>query len=56
MDLVRLLLQVEELSHLLDIEHPWDLVIHDPSGRSILKPMDDAVKTFDGEPTAAVQA
>ena len=50
------LVQVEELSHLLDIEHPWQLIIRDPSGRSILKPMDGVTKVYDGEPTAAVQA
>ena len=34
----RILETVEELSKLLDIEHPWQLIIRDPKGRSILKP------------------
>ncbi len=32
---------VDQLSLLLDIPHPWDLVIHDPSGLTIVKPDDD---------------
>jgi C4-type Zn-finger protein len=48
---------VEHLSRFLDIDHPWQLVLRDPSGRSILKPMGDNVSlVYDDLPNAAGQA
>merc|ERR1712146_530263 len=46
---------IEQLSKLLDIEHPWELVVRDPSGRSIFKPA-DGVEIIDEGAAAATTA
>lgn len=53
----KILETVEQLSALLDIVHPWQLVLRDPSGRSILKPLGDNVTVvYDDVSNAAGQA
>jgi mediator of RNA polymerase II transcription subunit 31 len=34
---------IDQINNLLDIPHPWTMIIHDPSGESIFKP-DDGVQ------------
>jgi len=36
----KVMLTVEALSHLLDVEEPFELIVHDPSGLSEFHPMD----------------
>lgn len=46
---------IEQLSRFLDIEEEWDLVIKDPSGKSIFKP-DDGIETQPLDPPVALSA
>jgi C4-type Zn-finger protein len=34
---------VVALNSLLDVEHPWTVIVHDPSGRSDIKPSDGVI-------------
>lgn len=43
---------IDGLTQLLDMPHPWDIVIRDPSGLSMFKPDDGVVKTLLKEPDA----
>jgi len=53
-----ILATVEQISSFLDIPKPWQLVLYDPSGKSVLKPCgEDVTVTYEDElPVAAEQA
>lgn len=50
-----LLEAIEQLEHLLDVDQPFTVVVHDPSGLTELKPADDAIFEW-GEPAVGTEA
>mmetsp|Transcript_25690 Transcript_25690/g.86157 ORF Transcript_25690/g.86157 Transcript_25690/m.86157 type:complete len:273 (-) Transcript_25690:199-1017(-) len=46
---LRILETTEQLEKLLDVDEPYDLVVHDPSGLSELKPAEGAAVEYGGE-------